>query len=146
VTQLGAVALIEGAQAHVLRRPAVRYLDGLRITEHGVLPWERFIRLQAGVDLNLYVSLSECQPLTPIESYAAGVPCLMSRTSAVFRDDPELWALTAVDEADDPEAIAAAARRLLESRRYAVEAARRWIDRAEADAAVRWSAFVQAVR
>ena len=29
-------------------------------------------------DVNLYVSLSECHPLSPIESYLTGVPALMS--------------------------------------------------------------------
>jgi hypothetical protein len=144
VTQLGAVALLEGATAHVLRRPAVHYLDHLRIVEHGVLGWEAFIRLQAGVGLNLYVTLSECHPLSPIESYAAGVPCLMSRTSHVFRDDPALWELTTVAELDNPRAIAAAAHRLLEARDTAVAAARRWIDGADTLAAERWQAFVQA--
>jgi hypothetical protein len=142
VTQLMAVADIEGGRAHVMTRPAVEYLDKLDITEHGELPWDRFIALQSSVDLNLYVTLSECHPSTPQESYLAGVPCLVSRVSSVFRDDPVLWELTSVDEADNPAAIAAGAVRLLEAKDEAVELARAWMDEADRRGAEAWFRFV----
>ncbi len=144
VAQILAAALLGADRVHVMQRPDVGYLDGLAIVEHGELPWADFMRLQASVDLNLYVTLSECQPLTPVESYAAGVPCLASRTSPLFRDDPELWELTTVDELDNPKAIAAAARRLLDRRDEAVAAARASLERWDAAAAARWEAFVGA--
>jgi hypothetical protein len=142
VTQLMAVAEIEGGRAHVMRRPSLAYLGGLDITEHGELPWERFIALQSSVDLNLYVTLSECHPSTPQESYLAGVPCLVSRVSSVFRDDPLLWDLTSVDEADNPAAIARGAKRLLESKDEAVQRARAWMEHADRRGAEAWAAFV----
>jgi hypothetical protein len=142
VTQLGAVALIKGARAHVMERPAVAFLERLPITEHGELPWEGFVRLQGSVDLNLYVTLSECHPLSPVESYLSGVPCLLSRTSALFRDDPDLWESVTVSEADDPVAIAAASERLLADADDVVPLARRWIERADAEAAHRWHDFM----
>ncbi|MEA3511694.1 MAG: hypothetical protein U9R51_09690, partial [Actinomycetota bacterium] len=142
VTQLGAVALLDDATAHVLQRPDVAYLDGLAIVDHGVVPWEEFISLQASTDLNLYVTLSECHPLSPIESYLSGVPALMSRTSEVFRSDPELWNLTTVEVADDPSAIADAARTLLDRRDEALSRARRWIAEFDVLAAKTWSQFV----
>lgn len=142
VTQLGAVAMLGGATAHVMRRPEVGYLGELRIVEHGELPWHEFVDLQASTDANLYVTLSECHPLSPIESYLSGVPALMSRTSALFRDDADLWDMTTVEVADDPSEISAAARRLLDHRVEAIERAQRWIERADADAATRWKAFV----
>ena len=142
VTQLMAVAAIEGGRAHVMRRPALVYLDRLDITEHGELPWERFIALQSSVDLNLYVTLSECHPSTPQESYLAGVPCLVSRVSSVFRDDPELWELTSVDEADNPTSIAIGARRLLDAKEEAVLRARAWMEEADRRGADAWAEFV----
>ncbi len=142
-TQLAAVALLDRGRAHLLRAPAVHYLSRVPAVAHGELPWEEFVRLQGSVDLNLYVTLSECHPLSPIESYLAGVPCLTSRTSAVFRSDPELWTLTTVAEADNPRAIAAAARRLLAARDDAVTKARAWMDTADRDAAERWDRFVR---
>jgi hypothetical protein len=142
VTQLMAVAAIEKGRAHVMRRPAVHYLEGLEIAEHGQLPWEEFIALQSSVDLNLYVTLSECHPSTPQESYLAGVPCLVSRVSSVFREDPVLWDLTSVDEADNPATIAWGAARLLEAREEAVERAQAWMIEADKRGADAWGRFV----
>jgi hypothetical protein len=141
-TQLLAVAEIEGSRAHVMRRPPVSYLNGLDIKEHGELAWDSFIALQSSVDINLYVTLSECHPSTPQESYLAGVPCLISRVSSVFRDDPVLWNLTSVDEADNPSSIASGANRLLEAREEAVERAAVWMDEADRRGAEAWQAFV----
>jgi hypothetical protein len=141
-TQLLAVAEIEGARAHVMRRPPVSYLNGLDIKEHGELAWDSFIALQSSVDLNLYVTLSECHPSTPQESYLAGVPCLVSRVSSVFRDDPVLWDLTSVDEADNPSSIASGANRLLEAREEAVGRASAWMEVADRRGAETWARFV----
>ena len=141
-TQLMAVAEIQDSRAHVMRRPAVSYLDRLEVVEHGEMPWDRFIALQSSVDLNLYVTLSECHPSTPQESYLAGVPCLVSRVSSVFRDDPVLWALTSVDEADNPSTIAQGAARLLDAKEEAVGRARVWMDEADRRGADAWVKFV----
>ncbi len=142
VTQLGAVALLDDATAHVMRRPDVVYLDHLRLVDHGEVPWDEFISLQASMDLNLYVTLSECHPLSPIESYQTGVPALMSRTSDVFRSDGRLWDLTTAEIPDDPAVIASAIRRLLDHRDEAVQRARHWIELADASASERWNDFV----
>lgn len=141
-TQLGAVALLEDATAHVMRRPDVEYLDHLRLVDHGEIPWEDFVSLQASMDVNLYVTLSECHPLSPIESYMTEVPALMSRTSDVFRSDPVLWDLTTVEIPDDPSEIAEATRRLIDHADEAIERAGRWIDLADTSAAERWAEFV----
>jgi len=141
VTQLAAVSLMGEVTAHVLERPVIGYLDALDIVEHGEVPWPDFVRLQGSVDLNLYVSLSECHPMSPMESYLAGVPCLISRTSDLFRDDPDLWKTVTVSEADDPTAIAASARRLLDAGTDVVDRAREWITAADAHAARRWAEF-----
>ena len=142
VTQLTATALVENAVAHVLELPPIGYLDGLAVVEHGVVPYEAFLPLLAGVDINLYVTLSECLPLTPLESYLVGVPCLASRTSVLFRDDPELWDLSTVDELDNPRAVAAAAARLLAHREQAVLRAGLWMERWDGYAAGLWNDFV----
>jgi hypothetical protein len=141
-TQLLAVAMLDNARAHVMRQPGVGYLRDLPTEVHGELPWGQFIALQSSVDLNLYVTLSECHPSTPQESYLAGVPCLVSRVSSVFRDDPVLWDLTSVDEADNPSSIATRARRLLEARVEAVERAMVWMDEADRRGASAWDRFV----
>jgi hypothetical protein len=141
VTQLLAVGLLEGAVAHVMRRPDVSYLDQVSVVEHGELAWDEFVSLQGSVDLNLYVTLSECHPSTPQESYLAGVPCLISRVSGVFADDPRLWEITTTDRPDDPSAIAAAATRLLAARDEAVSLAGAWMANQDGRAAEIWDRF-----
>ena len=145
ITQLGAVALLDDATAHVMRRPDVEYLEQLRIVEHGEVEWKGFLDLQASTDLNLYVTLSECHPLSPVESYLSGVPALLSRTSSVFRDDAVLWELTTVEVPDDPSEIAAGATALMANRDEAIERATQWIASADADAERLWKTFVAAV-
>ncbi len=140
-TQLGAVALLNG-RAHVAHRPAVDYLEDVDIVEHGDLAWGDFVGLQASMTLNFNVTLSECHPMMPMESYLTGVPCLVSATSALFREDQVLYEMTTVAETDNPRAIAEKALRLLEHRSEGVERARAWMTAHDARAAVQFAAFV----
>jgi len=141
-TQLLAVGMMDDAIGHVLKSPGNEYLRGVEVVEHGEMPYEEFVSLQGSVDFNLYVTLSECHPSTPQESYLAGVPCLISRTSAVFRSDPELWDLTSVDEADNPAAIAEAGSRLLANHSEAIQRAALWMKQADQEGAAGWLAFI----
>jgi hypothetical protein len=140
-TQLLAVGMMDRATAHVLSLPDNPYLRSVRVVEHGELPYDEFISLQASVDLNLYVTLSECHPSTPQESYLTGVPCLVSRVSSVFKSDERLWDLTTVDEADNPVSIVKAAERLLAHREEALDRADRWMREADRLGAEAWSQF-----
>ncbi len=142
-TQLLAVGLMEGATAHVMLKPGNMYLREMDIVEHGILDYDTFISLQASVDLNLYVTLSECHPSTPQESYMTGVPCLFSRTSAVFRSDQELWKMTTVEQHDNPAAIATAGLALYDNRDEATERALKWIDEADRVGKQLWAEFVK---
>ncbi len=142
-TQLLAVGQMRGAVSHVLARPSNRYLADLPVVEHGEMAWPEFVSLQGSMDLNLYVTLSECHPSTPQESYLAGVPCLVSRVSSVFESDPVLWDLTSVDRPDNPDAIAVAAERLLDNRDEAVARATEWMRSADAVAKQAWEHFTQ---
>jgi hypothetical protein len=127
-TQAGAAALL-GATSHVITDPGVSYLSG-SVTRHGVLERPRFLQLLASVDLNLYVSLYECFPVLPQESIQLGTPCLVSRTSALFDGDEELWSLLTVDRLDNPSAIAEAAQKLLRhpDPGQVLQRARAWLD------------------
>jgi hypothetical protein len=143
VTQLLSLSLLDEAVGHVLEKPSVGYLHGVDIVEHGELPWPEFMALQGSVAVNLYVTLTECHPLSPIESYLLGVPCLLSRTSELFRDDRVLWELTTIDMPDDPSAISKATTRLLEGENEALERARAWIDRGDDVARSAWEQFTR---
>ncbi len=141
-TQLGAVALMPDTKAHVLEPIPVPYLQTVAHSVHGVVPWSQFAAILGSVDLNMYVSLAECLPLTPMESYRLGVPCLISQTSVLFRDDPELWNRTTVGELDNPSAIADAASTLLSERDETVARANAWLDAWDISAARTWDDFV----
>lgn len=127
-TQVGASAIL-GATAHVVSDPQVSYLSHA-VRQHGVLARPDFLQLVASVDLNLYVSLYECFPVLPQESIQLGTLCLVSRTSALFEDDDELWPLLTVDRLDNPSAIADAARRLLNhpDPSLVLQRAQAWLD------------------
>ena len=118
LTQVLALCGLPNVEIHVLRRPAVPYLDFCRapIVEHGTyLPHDRFVRLLLAMDVNLYVSLTECFPMLVIESVSAGVPCLTSATSAVYALDPVLHDYLVVAELDSPDEITAKVQRVLDN-------------------------------
>jgi hypothetical protein len=79
--------------------------------------------------------------MMPMESYRLGVPCLVSRTSDLFVDDPELYDLTTVDRPDNPGAIADAAERLLHDRAHVVSRANAALDALDLASADQWRAF-----
>ncbi|MBT8249002.1 MAG: hypothetical protein KJN81_01970 [Acidimicrobiia bacterium] len=140
--QLGAVALMPESTAHVLEPIPVPYLQPVPHKVHGVVPWSEFVAILGSVDLNLYVSLAECLPLTPMESYRLGVPCLMSQTSVLFKDDRDLWERTTVGELDNPAAIAEASLDLMSNRDETVALANAWLDEWDHRAAETWNDFV----
>lgn len=140
--QMAAAALLEQATAHVIELPGVAYLERLSVEVHGLMTWDRFLPVLAAMQINFNVTLSECLPLTPMESYLAGVPCLASRTSPLFRDDSELHQLSTIDEVDNPMAMAAAARRLLAAKHQVMPRARAWLEAWDQQALTRWEEFV----
>jgi glycosyltransferase involved in cell wall biosynthesis len=55
------------------------------------VPQAEMPKMLASMHLNLYVTLSECTPMTPLESLAAGVPCLVGPTSHLFKTNEYLF-------------------------------------------------------
>jgi hypothetical protein len=76
--------------------------------------------------LNLYVTLSECAPMVPLESLAAGAPCLFGPSCHYFEDDARLHGALVVGQPDSAAAIAAAAERALAERDGIVSAYAAW--------------------
>lgn len=126
---------------HVMADPGVPYLPRDEMVVHGELARDEFLPVLAAMDIALNVTLSECHPMIPMESYRLGVPCLMSRTSDLFARNAELWNLTTVDAVDDPEAIAVAAARLVDDCDRAVELANTELDLLDLAAERSWRAF-----
>jgi hypothetical protein len=78
-------------------------------------PAEMPNRLRA-MHLNLYVTLSECAPMVPLESLAVGAPCLFGPNSHLLEDHPYLHDRLVVPYPDRHEVIARYIRRALEER------------------------------
>lgn len=73
-------------------------------------------RMLAGMHLNLYVTLSECAPMLPLESLAVGVPCLLGPNSHYFRDNEYLHSRLVVPYPDSAYVIASHIERALDER------------------------------
>lgn len=56
-------------------------------------------------DLTLYVTLSECMPMVPLESIAQGTPCLIGPSTGLFTEDPLLFEKLIVKDPSNPVAI-----------------------------------------
>jgi hypothetical protein len=70
------------------------------------LPQESLYQSIQRTGLTLYVTLSECSPMLPLESLHLGVPCLVGANSHLFRDDPYLSKMLVVQSPLSPEQIA----------------------------------------
>lgn len=132
-----------GWEPYVMADPNVEYLSPSDFTVVGELPRDDFLTMKAGMDITMNVTLSECHPMMPMESYRLGVPCLMSRTSDLFVDDPDLYRLTTVDQVDNPGAVADAAKDLLANRNHAVRLANHSLDRLDERSAELWRTFTR---
>jgi hypothetical protein len=134
-------ALELGWQPFVMANPQVAYISPVDLTICGELPRDEFLGVLAAMDITLNVTLSECHPMLPMESYRLGVPCLMSRTSDLFTEAPSLYDLTTVDQPDNPAAIARAAARLLVNRSEAIALANPALDAVDRQSADQWRTF-----
>lgn len=77
--------------------------------------------------LNLYVTLSECCPMVPLESLSVGTPCLVGPTSHLFRDDRYLFDRLVVPFPDSSESIYEKILQALEERDEIVAAYRDYV-------------------
>jgi len=117
-----------------------RYMDRIRV--HGLLPHANFLERLGEMDVNLYVSLSECFPMTVVESLERGVVCLTSNATAIFDDDEFLRKALVVPHLDDPSAIASQAERAVSNRVEIVARAHAHLQRVNEKADELWDRFV----
>lgn len=100
-------------KASGLNHVARRLIDTLKLPVRKVwvnpIPRAQLYREMADTAATLYVTLSECSPMLPLESFALGVPCLVGPSSHLFRDDPWLARRLVVE---DPLNAALIARKL----------------------------------
>src|SRR5690606_39934334 len=55
-----------------------------RMESYEQLPRPQFISLLASLDLNLYVTSTECSPMVVLECSALGVPCIVGPAGDIF--------------------------------------------------------------
>jgi glycosyltransferase involved in cell wall biosynthesis len=116
-TQFVAACMVSNAEIHANKPPDLSYLARRpRIAAHGEMPYDAFLKVLGEMDLNLYVSLSECYPMVVVESLIRGVPCLTSHSHEVFEHDRELGRTLIVSAHDNPAVIAEQAERVLAER------------------------------
>ncbi len=103
-------------------------LMGVRLADISEKPisQEDMPGILSGMHLNLYVTLSECAPMLPLESLSVGAPCLIGPVSHLFEDDAYLSSMLVVDRPDESWRIRAWALRALEERDSIVEAYRKY--------------------
>jgi len=116
-TQFVAASMVSNVEMHANRPPDLSYFPRRpRIVAHGDMPYAAFLKVVGEMDLNLYVSLSECYPMLVVESLIRGVPCLTSHSHEVFEHDRELGQKLIVTAHDNPAAIAEQAETVLAER------------------------------
>jgi hypothetical protein len=89
---------------------------GLRhdTVEQEPIPRSELMARMPTTALSLYVTISECMPMLPLESIAVGVPCLIGASSHFLKDDPELADIYVVDQMAEPLSIASKIRQALD--------------------------------
>lgn len=97
--------MVEGSRVHVNEIPKYFFWDDARIVRHGILPHEQYIPILQSMDVNLYVSFTDCFPMTVIESMSYGIPCLASDTSEVYGWSRYLKEHLVISKIDSPVAM-----------------------------------------
>jgi SAM-dependent methyltransferase len=143
-TQILAGLMIPDSVVEVCELPPLEFLKRShdRLQVHGILPHPEFMEVLRNVDASLYVSHSECYPMTVLESLAAGVVCLTSHTSELFSGSPILQQALVVPEHDNPSAIAGLLREALDRRTELIPLAQAHLEVLDAQATVRWQSFI----
>lgn len=86
------------------------------------LPRTDFLHLLDGLDVNLYVTNTECSPMSALESWALSVPCIVGPAGDVYSAvSSRLAELLVEPRVDDPEAISRRLDAVLASRHEIVE-------------------------
>jgi hypothetical protein len=124
---LAALKLIPGSKGHAINvSPRAKEfgelmsLDSTYVTE--AIPQLEVTAVMAQMYLNMYVSLTECAPMMPLESLSIGAPCLLGPTSHYFLDHRYLFDRLVVPSPDDAQEIAKKAQLVLSERDEVIEA------------------------
>jgi hypothetical protein len=128
---VASLRLVKEATAHVFNvsRRVQDFGDLLKIPGEYVaesLPHAKVMETMGNMHVNLYVSLTECAPMLPLESLSVGSPCLLGPTSHYFMDNDFLHSRLVVPYPDNAEAIAESVRCALGERSEIIQAYREY--------------------
>jgi glycosyltransferase involved in cell wall biosynthesis len=110
-TQLVAALMLEEIdEVHIIGPVDIAYLKSSldreeRIVVHPTLSRNSVLDLMNRSTIVLYVTISECAPIVPLESFVAGVPCLSGANHGLLKDNPFLEEMLIVEREDDPNSI-----------------------------------------
>ena len=116
--QVAAALMIENAKVHLKKTYSFEYLHANdRFILHGYSDsYCDFLNILGSMNINLYVTFSECWGQIITESMMLGVPCLTAYSSGVFDYDEELKKILVVEDFDNSDAIYQQAKTVLENR------------------------------
>lgn len=128
---LAAMKLIPDSRAHVynVSQRAKDYGDLLKVPADywmESLPLDQIAGELANMHVNMYITLTECAPMLPLESLSVGAPCLLGPTSHYFKDEPYLFSRLVVPEPDNAQLIAQYVGRVVEEREQVILAYQRY--------------------
>jgi hypothetical protein len=128
---LGAAREIPGARVYMSggNPRVVEFVQALGLSAEigDRLPPSEVPGRMSAMHLNLYVTLSECAPMVPLESLSVGVPCLLGPNSHLLEDAPYLHDRLVVPCPDRHELIARYIRRAIAERDEIIEAYRAYL-------------------
>lgn len=94
--------MVDGTTVHCNEISSHFFIDKSRVKAHGILPKDDFLKLYESMDINMYISMTDCFPMSVIESMQYGIPCLVSDTSDVYSFNPKLKKWLTVSSIDSP--------------------------------------------
>jgi len=97
----------------------------------------------AQMHLNMYVTLTECAPMLPLESLSSGAPCLLGPNSHYFEDQAYLHSRLVVSQPDSANCIAAYLARALPERSEIINAYQKFAPEYNAQARQCLSEFLE---
>jgi hypothetical protein len=108
------VAHVSGATPRTME--FIKYFSIRSEVQSTGIPHEKLLSTLGNMHLNLYVTLSECAPMLPLESLSVGTPCLLGPNSHYFEDDEYLRERLVVPHPDKAAVISDFARKALDER------------------------------
>ncbi|WP_128828679.1 glycosyltransferase [Achromobacter mucicolens] len=144
---LAAASIIDGAQV-VGSVASERMLEfckefGLAQSFLGrMVPQAEMPAQLATTHLNLYVTLNECAPMLPLESFGVGVPCIVGPNTPYFENNPYLQSRLIVPVPDDAYAIAQKIKLALSERDQIIAAYREYAVEHNAESALTLQRFL----